>query len=56
MVNGRDSTEQDRKLEGGSLEKLPSPVTNVTAPSKQGLHPAVYIVYARLLSQFDDLN
>ena len=48
MANGRDSGEQDRKLEGGSLEKqgLPAPVQQKNA--QDGLHPAFYIVYGAL--------
>lgn len=40
MANGRNSGEQERKLEGGAAEAQPAP-----AP-KTGIHPAIYIVYA----------
>lgn len=44
MVNGRDSGEQDRKLEGGVSEKQSSPPPQVRSGGN-GIHPAVYIVY-----------
>ena len=43
MANDRDSGEQERKLEGGSLEKRPSPPASTKASN--GLPPAVYIMY-----------
>jgi hypothetical protein len=47
-ADGRNSGEQERKLEGGASEKqqhLPSPATAAKS-NDGGIHPAVYIAYA----------
>ena len=45
MAYGRDSGEQERKLEGGSSEKQKQPSPPPPQKPGDGLHPAIYIAY-----------